>query len=80
MSDIGAIEPGSWHDWHFAWRIGATSRVIVTDGPIQVSLPTVTSLTIVAFTPTHSGDRQLHHRAGRDCGDQSVPGRHPRAA
>jgi hypothetical protein len=24
-SDIGAIEPGWWHSWHFAWRIGATS-------------------------------------------------------
>ena len=30
MSDIGAIEPGSWHDWHFAWKIGATSFENVT--------------------------------------------------
>jgi hypothetical protein len=30
MSDIGAIEPGSWHDWHLAWKMGATSLVKVT--------------------------------------------------
>ena len=24
-SDIGAMDPGSWHDWHLAWKIGATS-------------------------------------------------------
>ena len=30
MSDIGAIEPGSWHDWHLAWKIGATSFENVT--------------------------------------------------
>ena len=29
-SDIGAIEPGSWHDWHLAWKIGATSFENVT--------------------------------------------------
>ena len=29
-SDIGAIEPGSWHDWHLAWKIGATSLENVT--------------------------------------------------
>src|SRR5204862_5415492 len=29
-SDIGAIDPGSWHVWHFAWRIGATSFEKVT--------------------------------------------------
>lgn len=22
MSDIGAIEPGWWQAWHFAWKIG----------------------------------------------------------
>src|ERR1700676_3741605 len=30
MSDIGAIDPGSWHDWHLAWKIGATSFENVT--------------------------------------------------
>jgi len=29
-SDIGAIEPGSWHDWHLAWKMGATSLENVT--------------------------------------------------
>jgi hypothetical protein len=29
-SDIGAIDPGSWHDWHLAWKIGATSFENVT--------------------------------------------------
>jgi hypothetical protein len=28
--DIGAIDPGSWHDWHFAWKIGAMSFEKVT--------------------------------------------------
>src|SRR5437016_1464119 len=28
-SDIGAIESGRWHDWHFCWKIGATSRANV---------------------------------------------------
>src|SRR5688572_29957430 len=28
-SDIGAIEPGRWHVWHFVWKIGATSFVNV---------------------------------------------------
>ncbi len=30
MSDIGAIDPGWWHSWHFAWKIGATSFEKVT--------------------------------------------------
>jgi hypothetical protein len=30
MSDIGAMDPGSWHDWHLAWKIGATSFENVT--------------------------------------------------
>jgi hypothetical protein len=30
MSDIGAIDPGSWHDWHLAWKMGATSFENVT--------------------------------------------------
>ena len=30
MSDIGAIESGWWHYWHFAWKIGATSFENVT--------------------------------------------------
>src|SRR3982751_3882578 len=25
MSDIGAIDPGRWHDSHLSWKIGATS-------------------------------------------------------
>src|SRR5438128_6100138 len=25
IRDIGAIDPGWWHAWHFSWRIGATS-------------------------------------------------------
>src|SRR5207244_3848941 len=29
-SDIGAIEFGWWHSWHFAWKIGATSFEKVT--------------------------------------------------
>jgi hypothetical protein len=29
-SDMGAIDPGSWHDWHLAWKMGATSLVKVT--------------------------------------------------
>src|SRR6516225_5968986 len=45
MSDIGAIEPGSWHDWHFAWKIGATSfeNVSVFKAPVwanTLGLPT----------------------------------------
>src|SRR6185295_5754891 len=30
ISDIGAIDPGWWHSWHFAWKIGATSFEKVT--------------------------------------------------
>jgi hypothetical protein len=30
MSDIGAMDPGSWQDWHLAWKIGATSFENVT--------------------------------------------------
>jgi len=30
MSDIGAIDPGSWQSWHLAWKIGAMSLVKVT--------------------------------------------------
>src|SRR3954447_7765160 len=30
LSDIGAIDPGSWQFWHLAWKIGATSLVNVT--------------------------------------------------
>ena len=29
-SDIGAIEPGWWHSWHFCWRMGAMSLAYVT--------------------------------------------------
>jgi hypothetical protein len=27
---MGAIEPASWQDWHFSWKIGAMSFVNVT--------------------------------------------------
>jgi hypothetical protein len=30
MSDIGAIELGWWHSWHFCWKIGATFLENVT--------------------------------------------------
>src|SRR5512146_3016071 len=29
-SDIGAIEPGWWHSWHFCCRMGAMSLAYVT--------------------------------------------------
>src|SRR6185503_13957555 len=38
MSDIGAIDPGWWHSWHFAWKIGATSFEKVTGLPASAAM------------------------------------------
>ena len=35
MSDIGAIDPGSWQLWHLAWKIGAMSFENV--GPVSAA-------------------------------------------
>jgi hypothetical protein len=49
MSDIGAIDPGSWQDWHFAWKIGATSFENVTARSAARAVP-ATAITMVPTT------------------------------
>jgi hypothetical protein len=34
---MGAIDPGSWQDWHFAWNIGAMSLVNTGDAVVLSS-------------------------------------------
>ncbi len=52
-SDIGAIEPGSWHDWHLAWKIGATSLVNVTcfGASAANAEPAIANTALAANTP-----------------------------
>jgi hypothetical protein len=53
-SDIGAIEFGEWHTWHFCWRIGATFFAYVTgscpDGA-AITRPRIATVTLSAATP-----------------------------
>ena len=51
MSDIGAIDPGSWQLWHLAWRIGATSLEKVTAGSAATATPGRTSSAPAAKVP-----------------------------
>jgi hypothetical protein len=48
MSDIGAIEPGSWQDWHFAWKIGATSFENVTVRSAARAVPAAATQSVPA--------------------------------
>src|SRR6187431_3013016 len=43
MSDIGAMDPGWWHSWHFCCRMGATSLVNV--GPWATAMSGVIAVT-----------------------------------
>src|SRR5262245_29899338 len=70
---MGAIDPGSWHDWHLAWKIGATSLENVT---FRSAARAMTGAAITVAT-TIAGTLQRPNPA--ICGSfskESCPGRH----